>query len=160
MSTVDEILIPYEVIISTFNVDQQSQWAYWSGVLPQRVDDVRNGRSKTKQKINIWQNASEIFTVIAVVIPIVITYLINNMNIPTAASILDALFPAIVLFIQNKLKKFNEDYQVYILVDNPLYRLMSDIIIDIYENNYEKNEENYREKYDELEKILQKEELL
>ncbi|TFH12687.1 hypothetical protein E4H04_13065 [Candidatus Bathyarchaeota archaeon] len=156
MSTVEEILKPYEAVISTFDVDQQSQWAYWSGIAPQKVVEVRNGRSKTRQEINYWQNLSDICTMIAVVIPIIVSYLVNNMNIPTAASVIDALFPALVIYIQNKLKKLHEQYQTYILVDNPLYRLLSDIIIDIYESNYEKNETNHKTKWDELEKITQK----
>jgi hypothetical protein len=156
MSTVEEVLKPYEAIIETYDVDQQSQWAYWSGICPQRVVEVRNGKNETKNEKNTWQNLSDICTIIAVVIPIIVTYLVNNMNISTAASFIDALFPAIVIYIQNKLKKLNENYQTYILIDNPLYRLLSDVIIDIYDGNYEKNEENHKTKWDELDKILQK----
>ncbi len=84
---------------------------------------------------------------IAVVIPIIVTYLVNNMNVPTAASFIDALFPAIVIYIQNKLKKSMSIIKLY---------CARDVIIDIYEGNYEKNETNYKTKWDDIEKILQK----
>ena len=160
MSNVEEVLKPYETVISTFDINQQSQWAFWSGILPQKIVEIRNGRTQTKQEISKWQNLSDICTMVAVVIPIIVTYLVNNMNIPTAASIIDALFPAIVIYIQNKLKKLHERYQTYILVDNPLYRMLSDIIIDIFETNYEKKEEVHKTKWDELEKITQKIEII
>ena len=160
MSTVGEILKPFERIITIFDVDQQAQWAYWSGICPQKVSEVRTRLAETRNEINTWQSWSGIFTIAAVIVPLIVTILINSLNLPTAASIIDALFPALVAYIQSKLKKLNENYRIYLLVDNPLYRLMSDIIIDIFEKNYEDNEDNHKTKWDELEKILQKIEIV
>lgn len=160
MSTVDGILDPYKIIISKFNHDQQAHWAYWSGISPQKVVEVRNGLTHTRNEINRWQNMSDLFTLIAVITPLIVAYLVSTMNVPNAASIIDAVFPAIVAYVQNKLKKLNENYQIYLLVDNPVYRLMSDIIIDIHEKTYEHNEVNHKTKWDELEKITQKIEIL
>lgn len=81
------------------------------------------------------------------------------MGLSTLASLLDAISPAILVYIQNKNKKINAKYRAYLLVDNPLYRLMSDVIIDIHKGTYQDIEKTHKDKYAELEKILYESEL-
>jgi exopolysaccharide biosynthesis predicted pyruvyltransferase EpsI len=67
--------------------------------------------------------------------------------------------PALLAYVQNKIKKVNKKYQACVLSNYPLYRLMTDVIINIYEGTYQEKEKNYKDKYTELEKILHESEL-
>lgn len=159
MSTQDEVLKPYKDIIDSFDANQKVQWAYWDGICPERVAEIRNETISIRAELKNLKGWSDKLVLIAVAVPIIVTFLTNTIGWPTLASLLDAISPAILVYIQNKIKKVNAKYQAYILVDNPLYRLMYDVILDIHKGTYQEKEMTRKDKYTELEKILHESEL-
>lgn len=120
MSTQDEVLKPYKDIIDSFDANQKVQWAYWDGICPERVAEIRNETISIRAELKNLKGWSDKLVLIAVAVPIIVTFLTNTIGWPTLASLLDAISPAILVYIQNKIKKVNAKYQAYILVDNPI----------------------------------------
>lgn len=152
----EDVLRPYRDLIDKFNDAQKAEWARWSGRLPRRIAKVENEHIGSVGRVDFWQNLTYVCVILSAGVPIVIAVLIEILAWSHMASLLDAVFPAIVIVIQTKLSAWSERKHAYASVYSPYLRLLADIVVDIHKGDYASNEETYGAKWEELDGILVK----
>ena len=153
-TTVDDILEPYDKLISIFHEAQQVEWTRWSGILPQRVTNVINAHIESGRKVNFWQNVSYFCIILSAAIPIIVVILVEVLALSHLASLLDAVFPAITAIVQKKLSSWSKKRYILASVYSPYQLLLSNVIIDIYQGEYNENSEKHMQKWEDLDQTL------
>lgn len=127
----------------------------WRGHLPEITAKVKNKHLQCRAKVDSWQNITYVLVVLSAAIPIIVGALITINILAPMASLLDAVFPAIVGVVQKKHSQSSDQLHVFSSVVSPYSRLLADIIIDIYEKKYsDERHRLYKNKFDELDQIV------
>jgi hypothetical protein len=151
----EQVLSYYRDIICSYDDPQKAQWSRWIGRLPKRVANISNEHLRSVQKVEQLQTLTYVFSVISAAIPIIVAILAEIQQWSRLASLVDAVFPAIVAVTYTNLTNWQKKTRTYASVYSPYHRLLADIILSIYEKTYQKNSRIYEDKFEELDKILQ-----
>jgi VIT1/CCC1 family predicted Fe2+/Mn2+ transporter len=155
LSPEEEVLKPYSEILSDFDKSQKLKWIRWKDQLPKRVAEVEKKHLQNGNQADLWQNLTYVFVVISAAIPIIVTILVTIEMLTNAASLIDAMFPAVVGVVQTKLSGSSKRRHAFAQVVSPYRTLLSNIIIDIYEKKYsDEKHEIYQKKWNALNEII------
>jgi hypothetical protein len=138
--TATEFSSTLQEIINGFDSDQKRDFGRYEDVQT-RIADIKGNYDTVKKKFNNWSDSNQVFLILAVIVPIIVTVLQATQNLAIAASLLSAVFPVCVGIVKTKIDTYRTQRDGFLDLREKYQQLLYDAVEAIANKTYNADSE-------------------